>query len=155
MSPLAMTACNRCRPRWHALPRSQADVTVRPFPWLQTAQDHMKTYRTLSILVQATLCKTSTERAQVGSFFHPMQPSLRMWAVPKTVNAAARADREERQREVVELRVKRAADLGLSWPKMGDKTRQTTVVLCCSTSAYVPLKAQVQSLPHFLLLGRI
>ena len=40
-----------------------------------------------------------------------------MWAVPKTVNAAARADREERQREAAELRVRRAADLGLSWPK--------------------------------------
>ena len=34
-------------------------------------------------------------------------------AVPKTVNAAARADREERQRAAAELRVKRAADLGL------------------------------------------
>ena len=40
-----------------------------------------------------------------------------MWAVPKTVNAAARADREERQREAAELRVKRAADLDLPWPK--------------------------------------
>ena len=99
------------------LPRSQAVVTVRPFPWLQTAQDLMKTHRTLSILVQATLCKTSTEQAQVGSLFHPMQPSLRMWAVPKTVNAAARADREARQREAAELRVRRAADLGLPWPK--------------------------------------
>ena len=36
-----------------------------------------------------------------------------MWAVPKTVNAAARADREDRQREAAELLVKRAADLGL------------------------------------------
>ena len=76
----------------------------------------MKTHRTLSILVQATLSKTSTEQAKVGSLFHPMQPSLRMWAVPKTVNAAARADREERQREAAELRVNRAADLGLPWP---------------------------------------
>ena len=40
-----------------------------------------------------------------------------MWAVPKTVGALALADREERQREAVELRVKRAADLGLPWPK--------------------------------------
>ena len=71
----------------------------------------------LSILVQATLCKTSTEQAQVGSLFHPMQPSLRMWAVPTAVNAAARADREERQREAAELRVKRAEDLGHPWPK--------------------------------------
>ena len=46
-----------------------------------------------------------------------MQPSLRMWAVPKTVNVAARADREERQRAAAELRVKRAADLGLPWPQ--------------------------------------
>ena len=30
---------------------------------------------------------------------------------------------------------------------LGDKKRQTTVVLCRSTSADVPLKAQVQSLP--------
>ena len=44
-------------------------------------------------------------------------PGGRMWAVPKTVNAAARADREERQREAAELRVKCAADLGLPWPK--------------------------------------
>ena len=86
---LAMTACSRYRPRWHTSPRSQADVTVRPFPWLQTAQDRMKAHRTLSILVQATLCKTSTEQAQVGSLFHPVQPSLRMWAVPKTVKSAS------------------------------------------------------------------
>ena len=26
--------CSRCRPRWHASPRSQAEVTVSPFPWL-------------------------------------------------------------------------------------------------------------------------
>ena len=32
--PLAMTACTKNRPRWRASPRSQADVTVRPFPWL-------------------------------------------------------------------------------------------------------------------------
>ena len=114
---LAVIACSRYRPRWHALPKSQADVTVRPFPWLQTAQNRLKTHRTLSIVVQATLRKTSIEQAQVGSLLHPMQPSLRMWAVPKTVNAAARADREERQREAAELRVKRAADLGLTWPK--------------------------------------
>ena len=30
-----MTACSRYRPRWHASPRSQADVTVIPFPWLR------------------------------------------------------------------------------------------------------------------------
>ena len=34
-TPWAMTACNRYRPRWHASPGSQAEVTVRPFPWLQ------------------------------------------------------------------------------------------------------------------------
>ena len=33
--PCAMTACSRYRPRWHISPRSQAEVTVRPFPWLQ------------------------------------------------------------------------------------------------------------------------
>ena len=140
--PLAMTACTENWPRWHALPRSQADMTVRPFPCLQRVtlifprvfrllvpssllssfvralsdlpvihvtswlKISRKTHRTLSILVLATLCKTSTEQAQVGSLFHPMQPSLRMWAVPKTINAA-RADREERQREAAELRVDR------------------------------------------------
>ena len=31
----AMTACSRKRPRWLASPRSQADVTVRPFPRLR------------------------------------------------------------------------------------------------------------------------
>ena len=30
-----MTACSRYRPRWHISPRSRAEVTVRPFPWLQ------------------------------------------------------------------------------------------------------------------------
>ena len=40
-----------------------------------------------------------------------------MWAVPNTVNAAARADREERQRDAAELRVKRAEDLGLTCPR--------------------------------------
>ena len=33
-TPLAMTACPRNRPRWHASPKAQADVTVRPFPLL-------------------------------------------------------------------------------------------------------------------------
>ena len=30
-----MTACSRKRPRWHVSPRSQTEVTARPFPWLQ------------------------------------------------------------------------------------------------------------------------
>ena len=30
---LAMTACTENRPTWHTTPRSQADVTVRRFPW--------------------------------------------------------------------------------------------------------------------------
>ena len=29
------TACSRKRPRWHASPRSQAEVIGRPFPWLE------------------------------------------------------------------------------------------------------------------------
>ena len=33
-SPWARTACSRYRSRWHVSPRSQAEVTVRPFPWL-------------------------------------------------------------------------------------------------------------------------
>ena len=33
--PWAVTACSRQRPRWHISPRAQAEVTVRPFPWLQ------------------------------------------------------------------------------------------------------------------------
>ena len=30
-----MAACSRYRPRWHVSPRSQAEVTVEPFLWLQ------------------------------------------------------------------------------------------------------------------------
>ena len=30
---LAVIACSRHRPRWHTSPRSQADLTVRPFSW--------------------------------------------------------------------------------------------------------------------------
>ena len=32
-TPWAMIACSRHRPRLHTSPRSQADVTVTPFPW--------------------------------------------------------------------------------------------------------------------------
>ena len=86
----------------------------------------MNTHWTLSILVQATLCKTSTGQAQVGSLFHPTQPSLRMWAVPKTVNAAPRADREERQSEAAELRVKRRRYL----PPLAQKATWRRAVPC-------------------------
>ena len=34
--PWAMIACSRHRPRWHISPRSQADVSVRLFPWSLT-----------------------------------------------------------------------------------------------------------------------
>ena len=30
-----MTACGRFGPRWHTSPKSHAEVTVRPFRWLQ------------------------------------------------------------------------------------------------------------------------
>ena len=42
-----------------------------------------------------------------------------MWAVPKTVNAAARADREERQREAAELCQARRR----SWPLLAQEAK--------------------------------